>query len=150
MNWIDRILMRLIPHFVITGSDGSPYLVRYHLLWTPWFRVKLHHILRSDEDRELHDHPWNFTSILLWEGYHEVNSIPGHVGLPDWPRRHRAGTVIRHKATDAHRLILDAPAWTLVFVGGKKRVWGFHTDRGWVDFKTYLNQKYGPDNYETE
>jgi hypothetical protein len=33
--------------------------------------VKLHHILRSDDDRDLHDHPWSFLSIVLKGGYWE-------------------------------------------------------------------------------
>lgn len=142
MNWIDRVLSRIFQHFVIKGSDGSPYLVRYHVLWTPFFRVKLHHILRSDEDRELHDHPWAFTSVILWRGYVEVE--------PHRTRRVLPGSVVRHKATDSHRLILDHPAWTLVFVGGIRRTWGFQTEDGWVDHEKYLDQKYGQGNYELE
>lgn len=142
MNWLDRLLMRFIPHFVITGSDGSPYLVRYYLFkksWVPVFRVFLHHILRSDEDRHLHDHPWNFVSLILWRGYVEER--------PDGFHRRRPGHVVRRSRHDAHRLDLKRPAWTLVFSTGKKRTWGFHVDGHWMPYRRYLDLKFGPGNY---
>ncbi len=157
MSWIDRVLIRTANYlwrvfgnpekenpfyFVITGGTGSPYMARYYLLKIPWlkFRVHLHHILRSDEDFELHDHPWNFVSIVLWEGY--LEELRGGV-----VRRIRAGQVVRHRATDAHRLILARPAWTLVFCLGKKRVWGFYKWDGWVDYKTFLKEKFGAEAF---
>lgn len=156
MNWIDRLLIGCLDYlwrkirprekqnpyyFVIEGATGEPYMVRYKVLRLPWFKVFLHHILRSDEDPDLHDHPWNFVSIILWQGYYEV--LPS----PEWPRRLRAGSVVRHRATDAHRLILERPAWTLVFVTGKKRPWGFHTSGGWTSFPAYFDRKYGRGNW---
>jgi hypothetical protein len=95
--------------------------------------------LRSDEDPELHCHPWNFVSIILWKGYLEITSTGR--------RRFRPGSVIRHQAEDAHRLILKEPAWTLVFVTGKKRLWGFHTDQGWMSYIDFLDRKYGKGNW---
>lgn len=143
MNWIDRLLMRLLRFFVIENATGDPYMVRYKLFRLPFLKVYLHHILRSDEDPELHDHPWNFVSIILWGGYWEVCSTPGHPGVPDWPRRIRAGSVVRHRAEDAHRLVLEKPAWTLIFATGRKRKWGFHADEGWMPYSDYFDRKYG-------
>ena len=37
--------------------------------------ARVHHILRSDLDRALHDHPWDNASVLLKGGYWEV--VPG-------------------------------------------------------------------------
>ena len=39
------------------------------------FAARLHHILRSDHDRALHDHPWPNASFVLSGGYWEV--LPG-------------------------------------------------------------------------
>lgn len=39
------------------GEDGKQYF--------------LHKFLRSDADRELHDHPWPFKAVILWRGYYE-------------------------------------------------------------------------------
>lgn len=123
-------------YFVIENAQGDPYMVRYKVLRTPWFKVFLHHILRSDEDPDAHDHPWAFVSFVLWSGYLEER--PGHP-----PRRIRAGAVVRHAAADAHRLILKRPAWTAVVVTGKKRSWGFHTPEGWMGYRDYFDRKYG-------
>jgi hypothetical protein len=142
MNWIDRILMRCLRFFVITGSDGSPYLARYHLLNRPWFGIKLHHILRSDEDRHLHDHPWDFVSIILWQGYIEHTETGA--------KRIRAGRIVRHQATDAHRLELQRPAWTLVFTRGVTHEWGFYADDGFMHWRGYLDLKFGKDQYTTK
>lgn len=140
MNWIDRVLMKLLPFFVIEGFTG-PYLCRYKLFRSKSFKVFIHHILRSDEDGELHDHPWNFVSFILWSGYIEV--------LPWGSRLLRAWSLVKHRATDAHRLIMDRPAWTLVFVTGKNRTWGFHTKAGWMSYKDFFNQKYGIGNWQS-
>lgn len=38
----------------------NPYSRETHkpeLWWCPW-SFRIHHIMRPDEDRELHDHPW--------------------------------------------------------------------------------------------
>jgi hypothetical protein len=56
--------------YVVKTGD-SPYLIRYRLLKTPWFGIYLHHILRSDLDRCLHDHPFCFWSLVLWGRYTE-------------------------------------------------------------------------------
>lgn len=50
---------------------GSLYMRRWRFISTPWFGVRLHHIVRSDNDRELHDHPFTFLSFILAGGYFE-------------------------------------------------------------------------------
>lgn len=144
MNWIDRVLMRFIPFIVIESKWNGPYMVRYKIFRCRWFKIFLHHILRSDEDPELHDHPWDFISLILWEGYHEV--LQGRTGATI--RRVRCGAVVRHRAADAHRLILDRPAWTLVGVTGKKRTWGFYDfDDRWMSYRDFFDRKYGVGNW---
>ena len=139
MNWIDRLLQRIFNFFVITNAVGDPYMCRYKLFRLPLFKIYLHHILRSDEDSELHDHPWGFVSIILWRGYEEV--------LPGKTRIVRPGSVVRHRATDSHRLILKRPAWTLVFVTGRKRTWGFYAKEGWMSYKDFFDRKFGVGNW---
>lgn len=110
---------------IIRNCDGDPCLVRWRLIWTNWFSLYLHHILRSDQDRELHDHPWSFTTLILAGGYVEETRRGDSIR---W-QLHRPGELLHRPAPWAHRLILDMdrPAWTLVFVGPRKRRWGFHT-----------------------
>ena len=105
--------------FTITGRDGTPYLRRFYLLKTRRLSIYVHEILRSDEDRELHDHPWDFTSIILSGSYLETTRI---FGLFTFNVIKQRGNIIRHKAEDAHRLtVIDGPVWTLVFTGPKRQ-----------------------------
>ena len=53
-------------------SGGRPYLHRWRLLSLPnGRRLYLHHFVRSDSQRDLHDHPKTFISIGLLGGYVE-------------------------------------------------------------------------------
>lgn len=152
MNWVDRLLMLFVPFFVIKNFAGDPYMVRYRLFKSRWFGIYLHHILRSDEDPECHDHPWDFTSLILVSGYLEIQRFEAdHTQYGERNMRIvRPWQIVRHKAEDAHRLILDKPAWTLVKVSGKKRLWGFYTTSGWMDYKAFLDRKYGKGGWVSE
>lgn len=107
----------------IIGSDGSTYMRRWKLLRTPWFQIRVHHILRSDRDDALHDHPAAFVSLVLRGGYEEV--VPA-LQIEAWWRRTRPqnlaadfaaylirevrpGQVVVRRAADLHRLVLRAP-----------------------------------------
>ena len=146
---VDRVLKLLFNYQDVNGQndDGTEnpddlYLRRFYL-----YRGKrrphvyLHHIIRSDYDRACHDHPWPFTSVILWGGYKEHQeypiSLPSGLVYHQWTVIHTPGDVIRHKATDLHRLELTKPAWTLVFTGARERDWGFRTnDKGWIKWNT--------------
>lgn len=138
-----------------TNKDGSPYepkgswgvyashLTDYMRRWivkTPFGMLRLHRILRRDLDRDPHDHPFDFVSIVLFGGYvEELYGIKG--GKPEscetiW---HTAGSVIRRKAEDAHRICYVQPSTTtLVLTSGKKRSWGFYTHQGWIPWRSYV------------
>lgn len=72
------------PYLHIMSADGAemymgrwwlfnPYSRETHkpaLWWCPW-SFRIHHIMRPDEDRDLHDHPWNARTIILRGNYTE-------------------------------------------------------------------------------
>lgn len=116
----------MLEYFDITNAAGDVFMRRYKLLQTPWGNLYLHHFLRSDEDLCLHDHPWRFVTLILWGGYREV--------LPGGARHRPPGTLLFRPATFRHRIECDRPAWSLVFVGTKRRAWGFWTRFGWRRF----------------
>lgn len=148
------------PYRHIYGRDGLLYMERFWIVrerkWLP-FAIRVHHIVRSDADRALHDHPWCFMSIILRGGYFEVLPLRKHQH-PMWDDRsmaqwwRRPGSVIFHRATTRHRVSLtDAitggtvyelqghrGAWTLVVTGRRTRTWGFHTAKGFVEWWKYL------------
>lgn len=107
---------------------------------TPWGTLRLHHILRSDGDRHLHDHPFDFTSLLLTGGYTEFwQDWDMGGGMTVRERYFPRFSIVRKQAEDAHRLVLDRPLWTFVISGPKRRSWGFHTEKGWVYHLEYLD-----------
>lgn len=155
--WADHLRRHCDDVFTIPTNDGRPYLRRYTLIKNKWFRVHVHEIMLSDEDRELHDHPWDFTSVLLSGGYNEERPITFSAALAQhwetiklyWPRF----SVVRHRAEDFHRIELPAgkTVWTLFIAGKNRRRWGFLTaDRGWVDHDLYLTEKFGPQSVEAD
>lgn len=135
-------------------ATGELYLRRWRIIQTPWFAIYLHKIMTPDKDRDLHDHPWPFLSLILRGGYDEVLDQWAYLAPHD-PMWAKAGNMARptvrrgwlsvgfRRATDAHRIIRlhRAPTWTLVLTGPRRRSWGFYTDRGYVDWKVYLGVK---------
>lgn len=114
--------------------EGDLYMRRWRIGPRKWYGVRLHHIVRSDSDREFHDHPFAFVSVILLGGYTEHR--------PDRsPRRYRPGGVIFRRAEDLHRLELDRPAWTLVIRGPIRRVWGFLADDGWIPWTEHVARR---------
>ncbi len=114
-------------------SDPSrTYLTRWRILQTPWFGVFLHAIRLPDQDRHLHDHPWSFVSLVLRGTY--VEQRPGSITA------RRAGSVAFRRAVDLHRILAlhKSPVWTLVFVGPRRRRWGFQTREGWIESGEYF------------
>jgi len=106
----------------LIGSGGDVYLDRIYLIQTPWFGIMFHRIFRPDNQRDLHDHPWNFLSLILLGSYVE--------DTVDGPRERRWWN--RKRAEDRHsiREVGRSPVWTLVFTGRKRRTWGFWVDGG--------------------
>lgn len=60
---------------VIPDGCGEPYLIRFYLFWFLGFNLKLHVIIRSDAERELHDHPWDYFSYMISGGYKEETPL---------------------------------------------------------------------------
>jgi hypothetical protein len=121
----------------VIGADApdGPLLIRYVLFRCAAWGVYLHHLMRSDHERALHDHPWPFVSIVLAGGYSEI-----HDQTLDHreARQFRApGSVLVRPAEWRHRFVLTKPAWTLVIVGRRCRKWGFFTSKGWCWWRKY-------------
>lgn len=95
-----------------------------------------------------HDHPWNFSSVILEGAYHEDSWYPPHFDKMQ-SRDYYTGDVIEHKAEDVHKIrLISKEVWTLVFVSGRERVWGYQTKEGWIDHQEYrrLKNRYSTDN----
>lgn len=142
-------------------SSGETYMRRW-VLHTPWGSLRLHHILRSDHDRDLHCHPMDFWTLLLGE-YTEwlpadapdsVKVLAVQGSLPGLPMplaigHRRLRFSLRFvRAETPHRLELDRPVWTIVWAWPKRRKWGFYVGgvdpKHWVDAREYLGGEATP------
>lgn len=143
LRWAQRI-MRRAPDFTIGGAE-RPYMHRWFVIpRNPLFNIYLHKIVRSDDDRALHDHPWVNCSILLDGGYLEYvpSRRPYKFGDALRARRRVPGSIVLRLPRSAHRLELDAVGTgviSLFITGPKIREWGFHSSRGWVHWQEFTD-----------
>lgn len=142
-RWLfDRVACARAPDFVVGADDAQgAYLRRWWLIpRNRVFNVYLHHFLRDDDDRALHDHPWAWLSFLLAGEYTEHTIAAGGVHHQN---RRTAGSLRLSSPWRAHRislrkapvlggkgsavgLILPVPCWTLFITGPRVREWAFH------------------------
>lgn len=118
--------------YIITREDGKIYLVRWNIFQCPWFTIKLHKILKSD-DACLHDHPWPFMSIILKGGYVEHVEKDGVKSS----RIYHPFNILFRRAEHRHRLEIHQTCWTFVITLNRVRQWGFWTKSGWVEWFKY-------------
>lgn len=192
INWLLKVHgdARTTPYFHLEGYMLRDWILGYRSperntenpMWKEsppeqgnWFyrfichhiAIRAHSILRSDQDRHLHDHPAWSVSIVLSGGYWEVCE-PGRYSLAN-PLHYQArlsgvamgapqnkidigvaalhnihwrdpGAVVFRKATAAHRLILPPNTITksIFAMGRKTNRWGFYTDTGKIGWREYL------------
>lgn len=122
--------------------------------------IYLHRILRSDDDRALHDHPGWSISIVLAGGYFEVMPVDPAKPLGDTITYWRPPGFMRfRKAQASHRLVLPAiggevtgpsnlqESWSLFIMGPAKRVWGFWCPSGWRPWQEFTGVEAGGSKY---
>lgn len=154
--------MSLMIATLILRAAGWPkpdHLGDYMHRWWLWgtrehktkYRVRLHNIRRSDSDRDLHDHPWSYITIILWGGYWEWAEVsPAEYWraakrMPAWSPGYVAakwygpGSIVRRDTSHRHRLELKPGrrAWTLFITAPKSHDWGFYTKDGFVPQEQY-------------
>ncbi len=169
-NWLIERAKRTPSYQHITSADGSSvYMGRWwlfnaypgaygdhpqprHIPWLP--SVRIHHICRADQDRDLHDHPWNARTIVLRGWYREerpfsalitpeterisdqvvvagdvryvFERVPGYTGRLLFGQYHRISEVS------------EGGVWTLFITGRKRGTWGFMVNGKKVPWRTYL------------
>jgi hypothetical protein len=141
MTFLSKIFDKLGRRRVITERNSTePYLIRFYVFLKDRknfpFNITLHKVLKSDEPT-LHDHPWNYSTLILKGGYYE-NTPEGRFWRGPGHFRFR-------KASDLHWLELprdengnEIPCWSLFYMGKKAQEWGFLKDGTWVHNEQYL------------
>lgn len=153
MSVFHKLMTKLDRHRLIPDRrTGEDYMDRYYLFLKDRknfpFNITLHKIKKSD-DPIFHDHPWNYTTIVLAGGYYEHEILFDTKGnkigeLSVW---RGPGSIVRRKAKEFHWIELDpkkGPATTLFIMGKQCRDWGFLVDRNknktqWIQWENYLN-----------
>lgn len=127
-EWAAALMASRPPDFII-GPEDNPYMRRWFVIpRNPYQNIYLHEILRSDDDRAGHDHPWDNQTVIIEGGYEERGYLPAEPWIPlriRWVRK--AGDYVSRRATDTHRLIVPegGRAVTLFTTGPRIREWGF-------------------------
>lgn len=146
----DRVIQQAqrTPYSHILSMDGSDvYMYRWWLFnpyrkdaagevlpprfrWLPSIRV--HHIIRPDIDRHLHDHPWNARTIVMRGAYVEERiGNTTHVRLRGYTGRLLFGEY--HRITQ----LSSGGVFTLFFTWRKRGTWGYLVDGGKVPHREY-------------
>ena len=123
----------------IISKEGIVHFKRYGIQ-TPWFGIYLHFIYKADEDKHLHDHPWNYTSIVLKGSF--VEQRPSGSLLFNVKRLY-PGDVVRRKAGEFHKIyaLMTPAVYTLFLTGPRIREWGYNVNDTWVDNVNYRKNK---------
>ncbi len=144
-------------------TNMEDYLIRYTLINIPYIgSIKIHKALVSDTG-DLHDHPWNYMSIILWGGYWEWTQVEiESEKLLSWfietrklldngvteksnikgklvkiARWYSPGSVLFRKANIPHKLEIPEGKYSLslIFTSYKWRAWGFMKNGKWQQAK---------------
>lgn len=131
---LESLLDRCLCYRVIINCDKEPYLKRWYLIRRESCGLFIHKFIRGDEDRALHDHPWNFVIIPLWRGYveHQDSGRKRRV----WPLM-----ISIRKGEFRHRveLVGAKPAWSIFVRFRRRRDWGFWPNKVFVHWKKWWN-----------
>ncbi len=126
---------------------ATDYILRLHVLKTPWFALCLHWLNKPDPDPHMHDHPVTFLSLILRGGYTELRQ-----DWEDWTPRvqvNRFWNWIR--ASTLHTIFdVEPGTMTLCLMGPKTQEWGFYVaGRGKVYWKHYYAEQRSRESRET-
>lgn len=181
VDWIIRRAMRT-PYTHITSADGKSIYMGRWWLFNPYTRrsdgeqgaarfawlpsVRIHHICRPDQDRDLHDHPWNARTIILDGWYREErpaiacsdeDTLHQSIRFKLYKREYLAellrqtGYTGRLKFGEYHRIseVSAGGVWTIFITGRKRGTWGFMVKGKKVPWRTYLGLDKKPEATDT-
>jgi hypothetical protein len=141
------------------GPHECP-LMRRWVIETPAGSARLHHFLKSDDTRALHNHPWWFVTFPLSPGgYVDVVPCPGceegYVYYKDGSfetcdlcmgggrsQEHVQAWRLHYRKPGYTHAVLTDGCWTVIVTGRKLREWGFWLHARFFESRRYL-RKFG-------
>jgi len=130
-------MKNILDHKVITDINREQaYLERWTLRipFVGW-SIKIHKIMRADDDRCHHDHPWWMLRVILWGGYDETTGEDHRKVI------RRPGNVSFCKRNFQHRItrLHGECSWSLVITGKSSGKWGFFTKQGFMYWRDFVD-----------
>jgi hypothetical protein len=121
----------------IKSKLGVLHFRRWRVIETPLFNIYLHAFYKPDSDSDMHDHPWDFMSIIIWNGYYELVAGQRLICRDMF-------YVAFNKAEKKHTVVYlhdNKRTYTFVITGPRRREWGYHTSSGWMTNQEYRKFK---------
>lgn len=124
-------------------SEAQSYMMRWP--WFPW-SFRIHHIVREDNDRHMHDHPWNARTFILRGFYVEERLVEERLVRDGIPLR-LTKTFFRHAGCSAplrfgeyHTVkeVSSGGVWTLFVTSRYQGTWGFLVNGFKVPYREYF------------
>lgn len=142
--------------WLFNAYDRETHLAR--IRWIPW-SIRVHHIMRPDADRDLHDHPWDARTVILRGSYTEerlepcetadllkrdadLRWVPGYEIHRLAIRTRQAGDTAQLKHGEYHRIEEVSPGgvYTLFITSRWKGDWGFLVNGVKVAWREYTGE----------
>ncbi len=122
-------------HWVFNGYGKDAHGNQTPARW-PWLpSLRVHKILRADDDEHEHNHPWPSRSLIL-RGFYAERRQKEFEGA----RLRQAGDTVALSIDTFHRIDYVPPqgAYTLFISFGPSRGWGFEVDGTTMPWRDYL------------
>lgn len=151
-QWLKQLVFNYAfahPYQHLVHKDGVPYMGRWWLMphwmlkpdekgdpepkkWVP-IKIRLHHIRTEDYDRNFHDHPSDYRTLII-DGWYVERDLFGV------DRTFSAGSSRSARAETFHRIVEVSPGgtWTIFIMWKKRNSWGFIVNDKkvhWRDFQ---------------
>ena len=125
--------MKLIKE--IKSKAGDVHFKRWQILKTPFGSIWLHAIHKADTDKHLHNHPWDFISVVLRGSYYEQTPLGN--------KRQHPGKINIRSGEGYHKIleVESEVVYTLFFATKPKRQWGYRVAGKFIDHLTYRDMK---------
>lgn len=129
------------------NSLGQDDASRHQPKYPGWPSIRIHHILREDLARDMHDHPWNARTIIL-KGWYEEERLAtdysngyGYSSNGDkinfYHRKPGDTATIKHNEYHNIKAVSKDGVWTLFFTWEYLGTWGFLVNGKKVAWREY-------------
>ena len=110
------------------GKEECPYAYRWCFI-TPYFSIRVHRWLRSDDKRYMHDHPWSFTTIVLKGSYTDV-SVENKDSDTLIEDKLKFLSIRKRTSSHIHYVRINKPnTYTLLFTSNIENKWAFFVNK---------------------